>query len=156
MLNQSYRSKFKIYFNSISYHAWPLQELHSPQVQCPETTADDIRIEKNNMPALHIPNDKWWPPAAYIPLVSTRQDRGFRKPVPESSLHPRWSLWWNKAFWLKQYFINILRYVGQYSNGIIVPLYVILQRLKNAPSGNLSASGNLSWQVDTRGRATTW
>jgi NADP-dependent 3-hydroxy acid dehydrogenase YdfG len=53
---------------------------------------------------------------------------------------------------LKQYFINILRYVGQYSNGIIVPLYAILQRLKNAPSGNLRASGNLSWRVDTRGK----
>jgi nitrogenase molybdenum-iron protein alpha/beta subunit len=53
--------------------------------------------------------------------------------------------------WLNQCFINTISYVGQHSNGIIVHLDVVLQRLEKAPSGNLSASGNLSWQVDTRG-----
>ena len=52
--------------------------------------------------------------------------------------------------WLNQCFINTISYVGQHSNGIKVHLHVVLQRLEKAHSGNLSASGNLSWRVDTR------
>jgi hypothetical protein len=44
-----------------------------------ETTADDIRIEKENMPALYIPNDKWWPPTAYIPLEVEQRLDNFQK-----------------------------------------------------------------------------